>query len=204
LASSLPPGSPGGGGIWRYDGIKDRFELVPATGKGATTGVVNCYDRANNVFVMVPKEAWASPKVTVFSPEKNAWTAQAATRATEYTYGCYLDSLKCLLVIEPGKDGPKTLAYDTVPGAWRDLAPKGEPPAGGRPTTAYDPDNDVVLCVAGGKTLAYAVKDNAWKTLETKTPTPKVGEMMVFDRRHKAFLATAAMGVEVWAFRCRK
>jgi hypothetical protein len=31
-----------------------------------------------------------------------------------------------------------------------------------------------------------------------------VGEMTAFDRRHKVFLAAAAMGVEVWAFRYKK
>jgi hypothetical protein len=198
LASSLPEGFTGTG-TWRYDGLRDRFELVPTSGKGGGTGVTMCYDRANNLLILPPKEAWASPKVTVFDPAKCAWTPQAATRACEYTFGCYVDSLKSLFVIDPGKDGPKTLAYDAVAGAWKDLAPKGDAPAGGRPTTACDPEADVVLCVVEGRAMIYSVKENSWKTLETKPP--KICEMMVFDRRHKVFLGTSAMGGEVWAFK---
>jgi hypothetical protein len=204
LAYSFPPDAPASG-TWRYDGLRDRFGLVPTTGRQPSHGTICCYDRANGLFVTVPKEAWACPHVCVFDPGKGAWLKGAAEKGYEYTYGCYVDSLKSLLVVKRLKDGPaKTLAYDAAAAAWRDMAPSGECPHGpGRPTPAYDPINDIVLCVSAGKTYVYVVSENAWKLVDTNTP-PKVNEMMVFDRRHSVFLATAAMGVHMWAYRHKR
>jgi hypothetical protein len=166
--------------------------------------VICCYDRANNLFVADPSQTWAVPHVCLFNPATKAWTAGAATKEYGYTFGCYVDSLKCVVAVKRAKGAdPKTMAYDAAAGAWKDLAPKGDCPyAEGRPTLAYDPDSDAVLCVLGAKSYVYSVKENSWKALETNTP--KVAEEMVFDRRHKVFLASAAMGCHMWAYRYRK
>ncbi len=210
LAYSTPPGI--GEGTWCYDGLRDRFDLVPTTGKMPRPGTVCCYDRANNLFVTDPKEAWAQPNVFHLDPAGKVWTMGAAIKGYPYTFGCYVDSLKCLMAVKAeGKAAPRTMAYDAAARAWRDLAPAGDGPYGGqeaassgmgRPTLACDPDNDVVLCVLSGKTYIYDVKGNAWKVLDVETP--KVCEEMVFDRRHKVFLASATMGCHMWAYRYRK
>jgi hypothetical protein len=202
LAASLPPGV--AGGTWSYDGLRDRFELVPSTGKQPPPGTICCYDRANNLFVADPKEAWAQANVFHFDPAKKAWTLGAGIKGYPYTFGCYVDSLKSLVAVKAeGKDAPRTMLYDAAAAAWRDAAPKGDGPYGpGRQTLACDPDNDVVLCVLEGKSYIYNVKENSWKVQETNTP--KVCEEMVFDRRHKVFLASAAMGCPMWAYRWRK
>ncbi|MCK6472589.1 MAG: hypothetical protein L6R28_12665 [Planctomycetes bacterium] len=191
LAYSLPPGWDGSG-TWIYDGLKDRFELRKTTGRGAGVGVVNCYDRANKRVVVVSKQAWQVPNVTVLDPAACAWADQAPVRAMQYTYACYVDTLKAMFVIESDKDSAKTLAYDAAAGAWKDLAPKGEAPTGvGRPATAYDPETDAVLLAGEGKTLIYTVKENAWKLLAADPPAPKIAECVVYDTRHKVFLALA-------------
>jgi hypothetical protein len=205
LPYSFPIGSSGTNGTWRYDGLKDRFDYVPTAGAAKVgAGVVCCFDRSANLLVTVPKAYGEG--VSAFDPEKKAWrTVSPKIRAADYTFPCYVDSLKGMFVIELAKDGFKTLLFDPTGGQWRELAAIGESPAGDtRPVTAYDPGNDVVLCVIKDKTFAYTVKDNAWKKLETKTAPRDVNEMLVFDRRHKVFLGTRAMGGSVWAFRYKK
>ena len=211
LASSLPPGA-AATGTWCYDGLRDRFDLMPTAGKQPRPGTVCCYDRANNLFVTDPKEAWAQPNVFHFDPAGKAWSMGAVIKGYPYTFGCYVDSLKCLMAVKAeDKTPPRTMAYDAAARAWKDLAPAGDGPYGGqegassgmgRPTLACDPDNDVVLCVLSAKTYIYDVKGNAWKAVETNTP--RVCEELVFDRRHKVFLGSATMGCHMWAYRYRK
>lgn len=87
--------------------------------------------------------------------------------------------------------------------AWRDLAPSGSSPQGeGRPTLAYDSDQDIVLCLHNGQTYVYTVKSNVWKKLDVDPPG-KAAECMVYDTRHKVFLATHNMGEHMWVFRYR-
>jgi hypothetical protein len=200
LASSLPPGITGG--TWRYDGLNDRFELIPSTGKQPSPGVICGFDRANNLFLAAPAQTWSVPHVCLFNPVTGEWTAGGATPSYPYTFGCYVDSLKSLMAVKTDKDtgAVRTMAYDAAVQTWKDLAPKGDCPyEAGRQTLAYDPGHDVVLCVLSGKTYLYRVQENTWKKLDIETP--KVNEQMVFDRRHHAFLATGAMGSHMWALR---
>ncbi len=198
LASSLPADWPGGSGTWCYDGLKDRFFMVPHSGAAKVgAGVVCCYDRANNLFV-VDAKAYAG-NAFAFDPAAKAWKAGAPCRAEAYTYGDFCDSLKRLLVIEPGKDGNKLLAYDAAAGKWEEVETKGPTPSGkGRPTAAYDRDNDVFLCVLDGRTWALTLKDKTWKDLGADTKA--VEECLVYDTRHKVFLG-CGRGGDMHAFR---
>jgi hypothetical protein len=187
--------------VWFYDGVRDRFDQQPANAMPKLgTGVVGVFDRINNLLLLSPKELWAGGNVAAFDSAKNAWrdTGQPG-RSDMYTFACYVDSLKGLMVIDRAKDQPsKTWLYDAAANAWRDLAPGGDAlPDKGRPTLAYDPGNDVVLCIGLGTTLAYSVKDNRWTDLKQAT---KAAEGLVFDRRHKVFI-TASWGNEPEALR---
>ncbi len=203
LASSLPLDWKGADGTWQYDGVRDRFSLVPTTGPQPAIGVGCCYDSVNNLFVCKTQQGWGDVKVAQLDPDKRQWTAGPPPRALAYTYGCFVASLKGMLVIEPGKQGHKTLLYVSAESAWRELDPKPElPPVGGRPTTAYDPEQDMVICLLGEKTFVYDVKKNTWSPVETNAPG-KASECLVCDTRHKVFLATHNMGESMWAFRYR-
>lgn len=207
LASSLPPSFTGAyeNATWCYDGLKDRFELVPTQGKTphGWDRVVSCYDRASNLFVFNSAQ--------IFNPATKTWSEGAPGMPVMfYTYACYVGSLKGLLVVKQVKAGEaewayKTLVYGVPEKAWKELATAGPlPPTKEklRPMTAYDPDNDVVLCVVDGHTFALEIKADAWKALAVKTPN--IAEQMIFDTRHKVFLATGAMGKHIWAFRWGK
>ncbi len=200
LASSLPAGFAGApdSGTWCYDGLKDRFELVPVSGKSPSWDrVVCCYDRDKNLFVFNAAQ--------VFDPAARTWSQGGeGLPVMHYTYGCYVNSLKGLFAVHPKPAGTETVVYDAAAKAWRNLKPGGDtlpPGGGGGPFTAYDPGNDVALCIYMKQVYAYDVKANAWKTLGK---APDVGEEMTFDTRHKVFLATGAMGKQVWAFRYGK
>ncbi|MGQ9663113.1 MAG: hypothetical protein ACUVWX_12365, partial [Kiritimatiellia bacterium] len=84
-----------------------------------------------------------------------------------------------------------TWVYDPVRNRWE-----------GRPTLAYDSDQDTVLCLHDGRTYVYTVKLNVWKKLDVDPPG-KAAECMVYDTRHKVFLATHNMEEHMWAFRYR-
>ncbi len=206
LASSLPADFTGSyeGATWCYDGLQDRFDFVPSQGKTPQgwDRVVCCYDRANNLFVFNSAQ--------LFNPATRSW-AQGPTGMPVmfYTYACYVESLKGLLVVKQEKTGEewsyKTMVYSVPDKAWREVAAAGKLPTTKEkrnPMTAYDPGNDVVLCVMGGQTLALEVKADAWKQLPVKAPN--VAEEMTFDTRHKVFLASGAMGKHMWAFRYGK
>jgi hypothetical protein len=198
LASSLP--ADGAEGTWSYDGLRDCFTLVPHEGAPRVgAGVVCCYDRARNLLRVEPK-AYAH-NVFRFDPERREWSAGAKAIDHPYTYGCYVETLEALVVIKPGERGARTMAYRAAEDRWVDLAARGDQPAAeGRPTLAYAPNLDVVLCLLAGRTYMYEVGKSTWTLLDAEAP-PKLCEMMVFDRRHNVFLATAAMGQSMWAFR---
>ena len=96
-----------------------------------------------------------------------------------------------------------TILYDASDDAWKELRPRNELTGKGQPVLAYDPDNDVVLCLLSGQTYIYRVKDNAWTKMATNKPG-KSGECLTFDRRHKIFLATKNLGESMWAYRFKK
>jgi hypothetical protein len=205
LAASLPPDWKGAAGAWQYDGRADRFNLVPSTGPQPPPGVADGYDRTNNLVICVGKQQWGNTGVFLFDPEKKTWMLKGKPLADVYTYGCYVDSLKGLLVVEPLKEGKKSRLYDSSAGEWRDLAPKPDLPAdaAGRPTLAYDRDADLVLGLFAGRTFIYDPKANAWSEVQTNKPG-KVEECLVYDTRHKVFLATHTMGQHMWTFRYKK
>lgn len=196
-------------GMWVYDGVRDRWDQQPVEGQARFgTGVVGVFDRFRNRFLICPKETWAGDEVVAIDSAALKWmrTGQK-TRSIMYTYGCFVDSLKGMMIVDfPGKEGqpsgPARTWLFTADDQWRDLAPGGdELPTRGRPTLAYDPGNELVLCIGLGRTFVYSVRENRWT--DAGVETPKANEMLVFDRRHKVFLATAAMGVEVHAFRVK-
>jgi hypothetical protein len=186
LASSTPVGGPTGG-TWMYDGLKDKYVLVPSSGKDNGIGVVVCWDKVNKLIIAPPKQGWQRATVAIFDPAKKAWSDGAKTRAQAYTCGCYVDTLKSLFVIEPGKGGPKTLTYSAPAKAWKEIPPKGDKlPASGRGyVAAYDPENDAIICCVKGSTFVFKVKTGTWQDLKVKSP---VGELMTYDSRHKVFL----------------
>ncbi|MFO7899619.1 MAG: kelch repeat-containing protein [Planctomycetota bacterium] len=201
LARSLPTGWPGGSGTWKYDGVKDRFELVPSKGKKPAPGVACCWDPDHGLFVCNTKRGWGDTTVRQFDPAKRQWTAGPRPRARAYTYGTHVPPLKGMLVVEPGKKGNTTLLYDPAKKAWRELKPDPElPKVKGRPTPAYDPEHRVVICLLGGRTFVFDVEKNAWSELDTNKPG-KATEMLCWDARHKVLLATHNMGGRMWAFR---
>ncbi|HOX07473.1 MAG TPA: hypothetical protein PK280_13805 [Planctomycetota bacterium] len=206
LARSYPPGADSKAGTWRYDSLRDRFEY--AAGGPAPDGeaTISGYDPMGKRFVVVGMFRGGANGC---DPATGKWSPLAQPppfTGQNYTYACFVDSIKIMLVVKPGGDKvtAKTFALNVADGQWKDLSPKGDTPPARAPASAYDPDNDVVLCVGDGRTMAYLVKENAWKTVELKAPMPKVAGMLAFDRRHKVFLDTAAMGGEVWAFRYRR
>jgi hypothetical protein len=201
LSSSTAPGLTSANSTWSYNSLADRFEQVPVA-KGASLAggdrVVCCFDRERDLFIFNAK---------LYAPAAREWT-QGGTGlpVMHYTYACYAASLHGMFVVSPRSNACHTLVYDADLKGWRELQPGGDtlPYAaaaeGAGPFTAYAPENDVVLCVLAKKTFAYRVKSNAWQCLDVKTPD--VAEAMVYDTRHKVFLATGAMGRNVWAFRC--
>lgn len=199
LSSSLP--AAGVQGTWRYDSLKDRFELIPTQGKVSFgAGVVTCYDRANNRFIGVPKAY--SDHVSAFNPDKNDWTTLLKeVRAPAYTYPAYVDSLKVMLVLDKGK----LLALDCAKPAWSELATKGEaPPAGNRPCLAYDPEHDLVLAAFDEQAWSLDVKTLTWTALQLKGEKVKVTESLVYDRRHKVFIGGDTSGRPLFALRLKK
>jgi hypothetical protein len=201
MPQSLPPGFKGEG-TWFYDGLRDRFGMVPSRGKSRGWGrVVCCFDRSADRFVF---NGW------LFDPATGTWSeGGSANGVKSYTYGCYVDTLKGLFVMRPIKPAAggasfKAVLFSAAEKTWKDLpVAKGAfPPGGSRPTTAYDPNADAVICLLSGRTLVYDVKTSAWKDLKVKGPTARHQlRQMTFDRRHKVVLATINMGGHMWAFR---
>lgn len=203
LAFSLPADFAGEleHATWRYDGVRDRFDLMPTTGRTphGWDRVVCCFDRANDRFIFNAQQ---------FDPEKAAWLdGGQGLPVMFYTYACYVASLKGLFAVKQEQTGDnawvyKTRLYSATEKGWKDL-PGGDglPSTKSKrnPTTAYDPCNDMVICVLDGRTFAYDVKEGSWQALAVKTPD--VSEQMTFDTRHQVVLATGAMGREMWAFR---
>lgn len=202
LCRTLPEGW-NGHGIWQYDGVKDRFNMV-ATEKSAIigAGVVTGYDRANKVFFTGPKAY--SHQVFGYSPIKKTWTNIAKSTYTEqYAYATYVDSQKFLFLVSKTKNDWGTYALDASKNSWRKIEASGDLPeymAMGRPVSTYDPINDAVLLVGGADEKAkreqeawvYRIKDNRWEKLPE--PAPGIAERMVYDRRHKVFVGFARKG----------
>ncbi|MHC4915461.1 MAG: Kelch repeat-containing protein [Planctomycetota bacterium] len=205
LSHSLPRRYRGGleSGTWCYDGLRDRFGLVPSRGKVPHNWdrVVSCYDRGRNLFVYNAAH--------VFDPAAKAWAPGGeGIPVMVWTYACYAKSLKGMFVVRPEKNNGKwtyhAVVYDAGTKSWRKLAAGGGLPEltkKFRPMTAYDPGNDAVLCVLKKQTYVYDLKGGTggWRALPAAEVD--VDEMLVFDTRHKVFLATGAMGKHVWAFR---
>ncbi|GMV80823.1 MAG: hypothetical protein AMXMBFR7_20070 [Planctomycetota bacterium] len=203
LANSLPPDWKGGNGIWKYDGLRDRFDLVPSTNNARVgAGVVTAYDRTRKLFITSPKAY--SDEVFGYSPSQSTWTRLAPGNVgRQYAYATYVDSKQFLLLVCKTTGASGTYALDSSAGAWLDLQPAGDLPdymKDGRPATAYDPERDAVLLVGGSNAEAkrndeswvYRVAANRWEKLEVKTPA--IAERLVFDRRHKAFVGFTKAG----------
>ncbi|MCW8130296.1 MAG: hypothetical protein KIS92_08110 [Planctomycetota bacterium] len=200
LAASLP--AEGAKGTWRYDPLKDRFELAPSEKTVNTgAGVVTFYDRANNCFVGVPKSYGTG--VAVFEPETSDWKlALKELRAKAYTYPAYVESLKLMLVFDEGK----LLSLDMQKLAWNEVATKGDAPAtdaNARPCLAYDPDHDLVLLALGSRFWSLDVKSLTWTALDPKGEKANVNECLVYDRRHKVFIAGESTRSNRWALRVK-
>ena len=203
LAFSLPADFTGvlERATWRYDGMRDRFELTSTSGRTphGWDRVVCCFDRTNELFVFNGQ---------LFDPKAAAWSdGGPGLPVMYYTYACYVDSLKGMIAIKQEQKGDnewvyKTRLYSAASREWNDL-PGGDglPATKTRrnPMTAYDPGSDTVICVLDGKTFAYDVKGGNWHALAVKTPD--VAEQMTYDSRHRVVLATGAMGRHMWAFR---
>ncbi|MCX7804349.1 MAG: hypothetical protein N3A38_04070 [Planctomycetota bacterium] len=205
LAWSLPPDFQGSfdNATWRYDSLRDRFDLVPSKGRTphGWDRVVCCYDRERNLFVF---------NARLFDPAEATWAdGGEGLPVMMYTYACYASTLKGLFAVRRDKAqegiwNHKAVLYSASEKAWKDLPAATGLPQGkdARAMTAYDPGNDIVVCVLGGQTFIYDIKAGTWKDPGIKAPD--VAEHMVFDTRHKVVLATGAMGKHMWAFRCGK
>jgi len=204
LASSLPPDFSGDydSATWCYDGIKDRFELVPTQGKTphGWDRVVCCYDRAQNLFNF--------NSAHLFNPATKTWSEGAAGMPVMfYTYACYAESLKGMLVVKQEKLNEttwqyKSLAYHVPEKTWKECGDSSAFAATKekhRAAIAYDPAQDVALCILAGQTYAMGMKTRVWKAMQIKVPEGV--ETLTFDTRHKVFLTTGAMGRHMWAFR---
>ena len=201
LAWSLPPDTAPEGSTWRYDGRRDRFEFVPGAGPEPPPGLVCGFDPARDLFLAIPRAAWSSPHVHAFDPGKSRWDTVAEARAQGVeTYAAFADSLQGLIVVQPDDEGrSRTQLFDAATRRWRDLRPTGEWMLRGPPALAYDSDNHIVLCLVAGETYAYSIAGNAWKPMRANRPGRSAGQL-VYDSRHKVFLATGA-GESMWAYR---
>jgi hypothetical protein len=202
LCNTLPDGW-SGFGIWKYDGVKDRFDMVSTKNSAKVgAGVVTGCDRANKIFLTGPKAY--SHQVFGFTSTQMSWSEVSnATYTDQYAYATYVDSQKCLFLVSKSKNDWGTFALDASKGSWRKLETTGDLPeymAMGRPVCSYDPNNDVVLLVGGAdekakreqEGWAYRIKDNRWEKL--KEPAPSIDERMIYDRRHKVFIGFSKKG----------
>lgn len=196
LCRTIPEGW-SGNGIWKYDGAKDKFEMVATENEAKVgAGVVTAYDKANKIFLTGPKAY--SNHIFGYSPIKKTWTNIAASTYTDqYAYATYVDSQKYLFLVSKMKSDWGAFALDGSNNSWRKIEGKGDLPeymSMGRPVSAYDPVNDIILLVGGAdekskraqEAWVYRIKDNLWEKLPE--PVPGIDERMVYDRRHKVFI----------------
>jgi len=200
---SISPEGWKGKGIWQYDSIKDRFDIIPIENEAKTgAGVVTAYDRKNKIFLTGPKAY--SNQIFSFSPLKKSWSAIAPSTYTEqYAYGTYVDSQSFLFVVSKNKTDWGSFVLDGSNNTWKKLETTGDLPeymAAGRPVSVYDPNNDIVLLVGGAdekekreqEAWVLHIKDNRWEKLSE--PGPGIFERMVYDRRHKVFVGFSKKG----------